>query len=107
MLLRAIGSIPNQLSSKVETSKLDSRSVLTHHPTPMDTHFFLTAGCFFRVQALFLGEINNSAREVGQDILYKVGSVHRAGNGNVMLGNITWNSQRNGIGRETARSRQC
>lgn len=73
----------------------------------MDTYFFLTAGCFFRVQALFLGEVYNSACKVGQDILYKVGSVHRAGNSNVMLGNITWNSQRNGIDGEMARSRQC
>lgn len=93
MLLQAIESIPNWLSSDVETSKLDSRFALTYHPTLIYTYFFLTAGCFFRVQALFLGEVNNSAGEVGQNILHEVGSVHRAGNGDVVLGNITWNKE--------------
>lgn len=88
------------LPSKAEKS--NSRSVFVHSN---GTYFFLSIRCFFRVQTLFLGEVNNSACEVGQNILHKVGGVHRAGNSNVVLGNfITWNSQRIGINGENARN---
>lgn len=88
-----------------KTSKLDNRCVLVP-PHSDGTYFFLSVWCFIRVHTLFLGKVNNSAREVGQNILHKVSGVHRAGNSDVVLRNITWKSQRNGIDGEIARSRQ-